>query len=408
MGAAPERVALEGVDLGSARHRSLVDHLRDRVQATWALPLTLTDDLEPGPGRFHVELKLRKRTARVRIHEDDDLLVERRISSRRIDRAKATLWLLVRSTINRALIRRYGPGALETPNIPEAAPSAPSSPEISSGAPTAPESRASDSSRPPEVPTSEFAATAPGGADRSPPRIAAAPSAAASAGPDHGAPAPRRAVAIETPPIRVARTEAAPQKDARSVSPAIQSPPRSEASVDAPLGIEAEAPGVWDASGDLSLLVMADGVFEPNNPLHIGVIGAIQFRPLHWLLLGAGAGYGELRRSDALLVHRIPISVSVAAVLGSDNTIAFGLIGRSEIEIARSTAASQVAFGVSSGPYVQGRAQVVELGGSDLAFVARVAALFQLRRQSYLLDSGTDLEDTFGFAFASGVEWRWR
>lgn len=123
------------------------------------------------------------------------------------------------------------------------------------------------------------------------------------------------------------------------------------------------------------------------------------------LVLGAEAGYFASSPRPELDVVRIPISLSAGVRLSESVPLVLGMFAGIDRVRAESAQASASAFVGSFGPFVRGRAELID----RLAVVLDVHGRLALPRVRYLLPDGrvAILESVATVAVTTGVEMRW-
>jgi hypothetical protein len=165
---------------------------------------------------------------------------------------------------------------------------------------------------------------------------------------------------------------------------------------------------VMSAGSELSVRVLGALAVGGSALAKGGMIGA-DYRfgagPID-LVLGAELGYlvfGPGR--GAVDARRIPVAATAGVMISDDVPVVAGLFGGfSHVQLDGLTT-SDSAFTSNFGPFVRGRAELLD----RLALVLDLRANFELPRMRYLLpDARTRiLESAVTASAAMGVEWRW-
>jgi len=371
-GAVPQAIVLETPPGGGSAVREISGHISDRVSAVWGLtPLTRA----PPRGRVGV-FSIQVRGAgvdevEIAIGDVRSVFAVRTIGVGDLEAAKVSAWLAVKSAIRRAMLRAPGVASAALPPPP------PSPVLVAVAAPVVPAVAA-----PVAAPVARVAPVAPVAVAEHTPEI----------------PAPRAAapvVALAPDEARIARGQDGQDGEA-ALSPVPPVLSRSDpAMLETPF-----APAIEGWSFSLA----ASSALSNAGEVQLGVAVGASTVLRDFVLVGAGVDYQHTELTG-VSVDRIPLRAWIALRTPiAPISLSFGLYGAVDLKLV----SRRALIGVDLGPMVRLRLPMVAIGSGDLALIVDGGIGVRLRRQEYLLDSGTGREGAWAAALRTGVDWRWR
>lgn len=336
---------------GRALTEALRGDLITRAMDSWEVPTYLEPTPATPPNTFEVALRWSESGVWVRIQESEEVLVERKLSIEDPQTTKLMLWLLVRSTIERALIQPTVPGEPvdETPPIPE-------------------------------VPETEPVDTSTRSKDK---EISETTTAT---------------VAEEAEPV--GRTPPAPVR--------IERVSRGARFVNTLGGIFTN-PLSLNEGQSFSMSLMVNGIVDTGASLGGGASFQALARLSPMFAVGAEIGYRHEGRNEELSMHHIPLTLLGTGKFFDSLDLDLGVAAMLDIKLVASEADVDVLAGVYVGPYGRYRMPVLqERDGRALALTADVGLLFAINRGQYRLSGGeTTTDGLMQIRLAVGVEWTW-
>jgi hypothetical protein len=377
---APALLVLLAVGLSPAGPRSLA--LRSEVFAPEARPAA--EDVEAfvtermmgswglapvvGPAQFTVTLAWAAREqVRIQIKDDERVWVDRPLPVDDPSATRAMVWLLVRSTVERVLLR----AAPEDPTPPIAQ-------AVVHVAPAAP------------VPGSGVAVEAlPAGEGDDfldPPATATATLAEAPTPPDEAPPAPA------TPAV-------AP---AAAVAPT----PGLSRLWRAPFAL---APGER-----LSAALVMRAYADPNTGFGWGPAASARLQLANRFLFGGELGYRS-ERADSLDIDHVPLTLlagyvfeSIPVEVGAATSLDLRVVTAQVAAAGQPNERSGLAAGLTAGAYARAFYPVYTKDASELRLVADAGLRFALLRSAYVVNEQRQEDAVVSFSTGLGLEWRWR
>lgn len=380
---APESVAID-TDVQTWRAQAVADDvsgfLVTRVQEAWGLVPTAPDPqfsvrlTWPGPDRVQITVR-----------QGDRQWVDRPLPVDDPSSARAMVWLLVRSTIERALVHAAAPPTAEAAPVDET-PAIPRTP-----APPAPP-------RPPAPP-------APAAAPEDPSEVEVAlvdedKDAAWLAGSTESA-----TVAAAPPPAP------SPEADA----PATPSASRTSS---APGGIRR----LWTApfalaDGDaVEAAVIMRGFADPSSGFGWGPAAQARLVLSERWVLGGELGYRSEHKGDAFEVDHVPLTLLAGYRFGESLPLELGLSATLDTRFVTARAndgqsvtdTTGVTAGLLFGGYARGFYSLWARGGDEVRVFGELATRFGAVRSAYVIEGEREQDAVVTFSTGVGLEWRWR
>lgn len=340
--------------------------LADRMHETWGL----TPAQEPG--QFSVRLRWpAPEQVRITISQGSRQWVDRPLPVDDPSSARAMVWLLVRSTVERALIHSGHVAQDETPPIaaapvvtPVAAPPTPG-PDVKVDLVTADEDSAwlADAASPTKTAT--------------------------------------RAATVEAP---LAPTPPAPSSRASTTA---------HGHGLRRLWLAPFALGPGDA---VEAAVVMRGYADPNSGFGWGPAVQARLQLSDHFILGGELGVRAEDKSSNLTVTHIPITLLAGYRFGEGLPLELGVSGTIDPRVVssrRTTNGQEVdsvggAVGVLLGTYARAYYSLWTKDSSELRLVGEVGARFGVVRSAYFVDGQTEQDAVVAFSSGLGLEWRWR
>lgn len=380
---APALLMLLAVGLSPAGPRSLA--LKSEIYAPEARPVA--EDVEAfvlarmeeswglapvvGNAQFTVTLAWAAREqVRIQIKDAERVWVDRPLPVDDPSATRAMVWLLVRSTVERVLLR--GAPEDETPPIAQLAHD-----EAAPGSGVAVEAVAGDDEdwlAPPEPVLSDEAPTA-----TTTVAEAAPPPPTPPAAPD----APAAPTAVPAGPHGLARMWTAPfslREDER-----------------------------------LSAALVMRGYADPVTGFGWGPAASARLQLSNRFLFGGEVGFRAEHPSDALEVAHIPLTLlggyafeGIPLEIGATASLDLRAVAARVSETGTQAERSGFAAGLTTGAYARAFYPVYARGNSELRLVADAGLRFALVRSAYVVGDQRVEESVVNFSTGLGLEWRWR
>lgn len=355
--------------------------LAARIQEAWSPD---TDAEEP---QFDVRLRWPgPEQVNIRVAQGARTWVDRPLPVDDPAAARAMVWLLVRSTIERALVH----AALPPP----------------SPAPVAPIQQTPPIPRP---------VSDPGPAEQGGVEVALADEdkdAAWLAAPEAPAKVETASVAEAPPPPTPPRTPDRPAPPAAT----------SSAGASAAGGRQHGLRRLWSAPFSLgprdaveAALVMR-GFADPGSGFGWGPAAQARLLLEDHLVLGGELGYRAERKGSDVEVDHVPVTLlagyrfdeSIPLEIGATATLDARFVTVTQTDGANQVDTTGVALGILLGTYARSFYPLWQKADSELRLFGEVGAGFGLLRSAYVVDGQREEDAVVTFSTGVGLEWRWR
>ena len=345
--------------------------LRERIPSAWGLEALPEIPAEAGGRVFRIHLTWPEpEKVNLRIQDGGEVLVDRSTHVSGSAAAKAMVWLLVRSTIERVLLQVPQPKPPPPDPVPEIA-EAPA--EVTLGeAPDPPSGVAVEAM--PEAKDDWW---------------------------DPPAPEPEAEVAIEDPSPAESEPKSTPAPVAASPTETSSAPKRSML---ARLFTE-KMP--WQKPTGISGGFLMRAYAGPNGATW-GPAVQVRMDVTEWFAFGGELAFREETLDGVLDIRHMPFTLFAGLRPLERMPIELGVQATADIKAISSTRSSGVGFGFLTGGYARADFQIYDAGTQSIALLADVGVSLALLRQSYLVNGTRTSDSAIVFQTGLGVEWRWR